>query len=96
MSPDSIDKCIALAFIGLAMFIVYITVEHLLRRRKRKAIERCIGDELTVYDDIPSGAAVLMAWTEPGDSPRWHRAMQEEVRKTMPLLGRALDRMVKE
>jgi hypothetical protein len=46
-----------------------------------------------LYDNLPPEQAVLKAWTRPGPRPDWHRKMQDEVRKVMPLLARALDRM---
>jgi hypothetical protein len=46
------------------------------------------------YDDLPAVEAVLLAWTEPGIHPAWwHRDRQAELRKAMPLLARALDRL---
>jgi hypothetical protein len=40
--------------------------------------------------------AVVRAWTDPGPHPQWHRKMQAEVRDSMPLLARALDRLTAE
>lgn len=48
------------------------------------------------YDDLPALDAVLAAWTRPGRSPRYHRAMQAEARAAMPVLARALDRLERE
>lgn len=45
------------------------------------------------YDDLPPAEAVVLAWTNPGDHPAWHRDRQAELRKAMPLLARALDRL---
>lgn len=33
------------------------------------------------------------AWSEPGPRPGWHEAMRQRVRRDMPLLARALDRL---
>jgi len=92
------DKFVVLAGIVALIAILYALGEVLLRRRTKKELDSTIeaNVDLTQYDDIPSGAAVLMAWSEPGDFPRYHKKMQEEVRKNMPVLARALDRMVKE
>lgn len=92
--PD--EKFLILAALLVLLAFVLWLGETAVRRRKRKAIEECIGPELQQYDDLPSGVAVLMAWSDPGDNPRWHQAMQEEVRSHMPVLARALDRMVQE
>ena len=51
---------------------------------------------MTMYDRIPVTNAIYKAWVEPGDNPGWHAQMKNEVRSAMPLLGRALDRMVTE
>lgn len=45
------------------------------------------------YDHYNPGQAAYLAWNTPGANPRWHRKMQKLVRKQMPLLARALDRM---
>ena len=36
--------------------------------------------------------AAVVAWTTPGNYPYWHELAREEVRRSMPLLARALDR----
>lgn len=48
---------------------------------------------LRKLDHLPAMEAVLRAWNEPGPHPAWHRAAQDEVRRCMPLLARALDRL---
>ena len=40
--------------------------------------------------------AVARAWTDPGPRPDWHRAAQDEVRRAMPTLAAALDRLAEE
>lgn len=37
-------------------------------------------------------AAIMAAWMNPGPQPRYHRAMQREVHKAMPVLAVALER----
>lgn len=44
------------------------------------------------YDHLPPLEAIVKAWTEPGPSPYWHRTAQDQVRRAMPVLARALDR----
>lgn len=44
------------------------------------------------YDHLPPFDAIVKAWTEPGPSPYWHREAQDQVRRAMPVLARALDR----
>lgn len=50
--------------------------------------------KITMYDSIPPEEAAAAAWTEYGSNPRQHKSAQEELRKSMPLLARALDRLV--
>lgn len=45
------------------------------------------------YDHLPAIEAVVRAWTEPGESPDWHRHKRRQVHAAMPLLGRALNRV---
>jgi hypothetical protein len=91
------DKLFALALIGLLMLFAYLIGELFLRRRKQKAEKTPVTKEgLVQYDELPSGVAVLMAWTEAGNNPHWHEMMQDNVRAEMPVLARALDRMANE
>lgn len=48
---------------------------------------------LTQFDSLTATEAVAKAWTDPGAFPTWHYRMQQMVRKSMPVLGRALDRL---
>lgn len=45
------------------------------------------------YDDKKPAQAAAAAWHEVGAHPDWHRMQQREVRRRMPVLARALDRM---
>lgn len=96
MNLEATGQVIALIAISLLILFVFFTGEAFLRRRKQKEVTsmRVSKEGLVQFDDLPPGAAVLLAWSEAGDNPRWHRKMQEEVRAQMPILGRALDRMV--
>lgn len=80
------------------MLFLFLAGEAILRRRKQRIIESTITPVtevgLTQYDDYAPGEAVILAWSEAGDFPHWHRHMQDEVRSNMPVLARALDRMV--
>lgn len=49
-----------------------------------------------MYDHLPALEAALQAWTNPGPDPFYHGAMKGNVRLTMPLLARALDRAAQE
>lgn len=51
---------------------------------------------LRKFDHLSADRAALMAWTEPGAQPKHHEAMRKRVRREMPLLARALDRMADE
>ena len=49
---------------------------------------------IEMYDRLDPASAVRKAWRDPGKSEWTHREAQENLRKTMPLLARALDRLV--
>ena len=49
---------------------------------------------IEMYDKLPPDLAVVRAWNDPGRSPMAHREAQDNLRKSMPLLARALDRLV--
>ena len=56
-------------------------------------------DELmTVWDHLPAGEAVARAWMTPDPVAHgtWHRRAVEEVGYLMPLLARALDRLLRD
>ena len=50
---------------------------------------------LKQFDWMTPEQAALNAWTQVGGNPYWHDKMRTQVRDAMPLLARALDRMVK-
>lgn len=91
-------KIISLIAIGLILLFVAICGQIILRARNAKKLEAVMTpmteEGLTQFDELPPAVAVAMAWSEPGDFPRWHLKMQDEVRQQMPVLARALDRMV--
>lgn len=49
---------------------------------------------IRLYDDQSPAEAARLAWSNPGRSPETHRKAQDMVRSQMPLLARALDRLV--
>lgn len=49
-----------------------------------------------MYDHLPASIAVHLAWAILGPAPMVHRAAKNQVRKTMPVLARALDRLALE
>lgn len=53
-------------------------------------------EDLEQFDGLTAIEAVAKAWSESGEFPTWHYRMQQIVRKTMPVLGRALDRLATE
>lgn len=89
-------KIVFFIALGLGILFILVVGQMILRRKKRKTVEPTpvTGAGLAQYDDFPPGYAVMMAWSEAGDNPRWHSRMQAEVRAQMPVLARALDRMV--
>lgn len=88
------------ALFGLILLLMIVwAVAIIVRSRKAQknmAIEQTPVTEegLAQFDDLPAALAVALCWSEPGDNPRWHRKMQEEVRDRMPVLARALDRLI--
>ena len=51
---------------------------------------------LRKFDHLPPAEAVIAAWTSTGSNPRWGEAAIAETRAAMPLLARALDRLVQQ
>lgn len=50
---------------------------------------------LGVWDHLPAAEAVARAWADPGPKQgTWHVHARRDVRDLMPLLGRALDRLL--
>lgn len=48
---------------------------------------------LRAYDHLTPTEAIYLAWNTEGPQKFWHAQMRAEVRRNMPLLARALDRM---
>lgn len=48
------------------------------------------------YDNQDTMDAIINAWVIQGVESLYHRRMQDNVRRQMPLLGRALDRAAEE
>jgi hypothetical protein len=46
------------------------------------------------YDHLPADIAAYKAWNEAGPHPFWHNQMKARVREEMPVLARALDRLM--
>jgi len=53
-------------------------------------------DNLSLYDGLPPAQAIVAAWTIPGSNPTVHATAQRHVRAAMPLLARAIERLVAE
>lgn len=51
---------------------------------------------LRQYDNMPAIEAVAKAWNVPGRHPRAHEQAKREVKDAMPLLYRALERLIEE
>ena len=51
---------------------------------------------LRKFDHLPPCGAVIAAWTSTGSNPRGGGAAIAETRAAMPLLARALDRLVQQ
>lgn len=98
MTSD-LDRLFALIALGFLVYISVVIFERtVLRRRKQKGpvATPVTAEGLTQYDELPPGLAVTLAWSEPGINPHYHRMMQDDIRAQMPVLARALDRMVEE
>lgn len=94
MTQETADQIIALICIGLMMVFMYVIAFYFLRRRKQEEVQPVTEERLIQYDELPPGMAVALAWTEPDGNPLYHFEVQEIVRTQMPVLARALDRMV--
>jgi len=56
-----------------------------------------LDDLLQVWDTLPPVEAVARAWMDPGPKHihgTWHRSARADVEYLMPLLARALDRLL--
>lgn len=97
MSNEELKIWVFIA-LGIGILFLFLAGDMILRCRKRRVLDAdstpFTEEGLVQYDGFSPGEAIFMAWSEPGDFPRWHAKQQEEVRKTMPVLARALDRMV--
>lgn len=48
---------------------------------------------LQKFDKLPPPVAAASAWMDGGRNPAFHEIRRQEMRLTMPLLARALDRL---
>lgn len=52
---------------------------------------------MAVWDHLPAAEAIVRAWLDPGPTAgTWHRLARADVEYCMPLLARALDRLMAE
>lgn len=96
MTQETIGQIGALISIASTILFIYAIGDFFLRRRKQEEVSPATPvteDGLAKFDDLSPGEAVMMAWTEDDNNPAW-RLMQDNVRVQMPVLARALDRMV--
>jgi hypothetical protein len=49
-----------------------------------------------LYDDLKPEDAITAAWLDPGPNPGFHMRMKQNVRRDMPLLARAIERLAYE
>lgn len=49
---------------------------------------------LEKYDHLPPEMAIIRAWTDGDPSPRWHALAIRDVHQAMPLLARAVERLI--
>ena len=50
-------------------------------------------EALAKYDHLHPLEALYMSWNVPGEQPLWHYQAKENLRSSMPLVARALDRI---
>jgi hypothetical protein len=56
-----------------------------------------LGELVSVWDHLPAAEAVARAWLDPGpQSGTWHQHARRDVAEILPLLARALDRLLVE
>lgn len=69
-----------------------------MRHAKRKTSERRKKNRvnLDMYNHLDPVEALVAAWTIPGEHPVYHRNMQDRVARNMPLVARAIERIVLE
>jgi hypothetical protein len=56
-------------------------------------------ERMAMWDQLPAAEAVARAWRDPGNPSKfgtWHRQARVDVEYCMPLLARALDRLLAE
>lgn len=67
-----------------------------MRHAKRKTNERRkkARVNLDMYNHLDPVEALVAAWVFPGEHPVYHRNMQDRVARSMPLVARAIERIV--
>lgn len=48
---------------------------------------------IEIYDHLSPQEAVVAAWTKAGNNECWHRQCKVQLRNSMPLLARAIERL---
>jgi hypothetical protein len=82
MQQELIVMTLLFALVGTVSFFSGKIFE---RNKDKPEVPVLTEKELSQYDDLPAGIAIAESWTGP---------KQKEVRSQMPILGRALDRLV--
>lgn len=95
MTPETVNKLIAFICI-LAMVMLLWTFASTRRISKWTPPEPDEDETLNKYDTLPPGEAVAYAWSDNEPNPHLHEMRKDDVRAQMPLLARALDRLVEE
>lgn len=89
-----------MAFVALIWVIVciYAIWNIFIKKEQARTLAQTPVTEagLRQYDSLPPAMAVAHAWSDAGNQPHYHRMMQDNVRAEMPLLARALDRLVED
>lgn len=97
MSPNVVDGLIFMSLIGLLLLVTHLSAVRIEKQNKQRVemARTPVSEEgLKAYDELSADEAVALAWSEAGVNPTWHFRMQQIVRAQMPVLARALDRMV--
>lgn len=97
MPVDDELKIAAYVALGLMVLFIFLCGQIILRRRNERKDRNAPASKVVLeqFDDLAPAYAVMLAWTEfEISNERQHRKAKDDVREIMPVLARALDRMV--
>lgn len=80
----------------IGFFVILGVSIYFIGKLPKAKVREVVEPNLIEFDDLPSGVAVVLAWSDPDVEMEYHQFLKRQVRNSMPVLGRALDRMVEE